>query len=141
MAMNPSVARGIDHSREARLGARAGGGGAGTIGCCVSVTSATTAAGWIVGLAILALIASGWRKPARATTDPSRALMPRRAARRGVPVEEYPTESYRRAPIWRRIWAALASSSLAVILGAVLATLVGYGAAWFVIRLSDMLRK
>lgn len=106
----------------------------------MNLTSATTAAGWIVGLAILALIAAGWRKPARATADPSRARLPHRA-KRGVPVEEVHTPSYRRTPIWVRIRAAAAGSVMAVILGAVTATLVGYGAALFVIRLTDMLRK
>jgi len=106
----------------------------------VNLTSATTAAGWIVGLAILALIAAGWRKPARATVDPSRARrLPR--AKQGVPVEELPTFTYRRNSLWVRLRAIAAGSVMAVILGAVAATLIGYGAALFVIRLTDMLRK
>lgn len=106
----------------------------------MSLTSVTTTAGWIVGLAVLALVATGWRKPARATADPSRALIPRRE-RHGVAIEEHPTERYRRPSLLVRVRAALSTGVLSIIIGAVVATLASYGAAWLVIRLTDMLRS
>jgi len=106
----------------------------------VNITEVTTAAGWIAGLAIVALIAAGWRKPARATADPARARRPQRAPL-GVPVAELEAPLSRRTPIWRRIWAIVAGSAMALVLGVVFATIIGYGAAWMVIRLSDLLRQ
>lgn len=47
-----------------------------------------------------------------------------------------------RPPRWyRRVWAAVASSVLAVWIGAVVATVIGFGLAFGVIELSEMLRK
>jgi ABC-type Fe3+ transport system permease subunit len=48
---------------------------------------------------------------------------------------------YRPAPWWKRVWAAVSGTALALLLGAVLATLIGFGAAWLVITLTDMLKK
>ncbi len=106
----------------------------------MNVTELTTAAGWIAGLAILALIASGWRKPARATADSARARLepgttvpPRLVERRAHLVE--------RTPLWRRVWAVVASGGLALWVGAVAATVIAFGGAWIVITLTDMLKK
>lgn len=117
-----------------------GTGAPGTICGCVGITDVTTAAGWIAGLAIVALIAAGWRKPARATADPARALRPSRAPV-GVPVEEAPTPLYRPASVWRRVWSLAAGSVIAVISGAVAATVLGFGFAYVVVTLSTMLKK
>ena len=47
----------------------------------------------------------------------------------------------RRTPLWRRIWAVVAGSTMALVVGAVTATLIGFGASWVVITLSHMLKK
>ena len=42
---------------------------------------------------------------------------------------------------WRRLWAIAASGALAVWVGAVVATIVGFGVAWLVITLTDLLKQ
>lgn len=115
------------------------GGGVGTISGCVSLTELTTASAWIAGLAIVALVATGWRKPARATVPVSRGK--RSTPRPGVPVEPVPTTPYRGTPLWRRVWAVLAASTLAMVTGTIVAILVAAGLAYTVITLTDMLRR
>jgi len=139
-ANTPATARGTLHHRLAREGGRTGESSARMLSDCVSITEVTTTAGWVAGLAIVALIATGWRKPARATADLARARRPLRAP--GVlEVIDRQGQPYR-APRWyRRVWAAVASSVLAVWIGAVVATLVGFGLAFAVIELSEMLRR
>ncbi len=98
----------------------------------------TTASAWIAGLAIVALIAAGWRKPARASAATAREG---RRSRPAVELSETEAELHRRSGLWRRLWAVAASGGLAVVIGAVLATLVSFGVAYTVIRLTDMLRR
>jgi hypothetical protein len=107
---------------------------------CVSITEVTTAAAWIVGLAIVALIATGWRKTARATADPARARRPHRAPA-GVEVTALPSPLATRTRWWKRLWSVLAGSVLAIWVGAVAATAIGFGVAWMVITLTSMLKK
>ena len=128
------------HQRCAFRGARGGAGLAATLNCCVGITDVTTAAGWIVGLAIVALIAAGWRKRARATADPARARLPSHAPV-GIPMEDVHAPLYRPASIWRRVWSLGAGRVIAVITGAVLATFLGFGMAYAVITLTEMLKK
>jgi hypothetical protein len=106
----------------------------------VSTRELTIATAWIAVLAIVALVAAGWRKPARATADPARALRPRRA-RVGLPVTEADVALHRRTQWWKKVWALFASSTMAVITGMIAATLIGFGASWMVITLSHMLKK
>lgn len=47
----------------------------------------------------------------------------------------------RRSPWWRRLWAIFASSVLAVWIGAVVATIIGFGTAALVITLTNMLKR
>jgi hypothetical protein len=98
----------------------------------VNVTELTTAAGWIAGLAILALIATGWRKPARATADPARE--PALLVEQKAPLAEH-------TPWWKRVWAVVASSALALWVAAIAATALAFGTAWIVITLTDMLKQ
>ncbi|MCE9620915.1 MAG: hypothetical protein K8R99_01070 [Actinomycetia bacterium] len=106
----------------------------------MNVTELTTAAGWIAGLAIVALIASGWRKPARATANPARARMQRGMPDRAAVVEEKaPLAEH--TPLWRRVWAVVASGGLALWVAAVTATVIAFGSAWIVITLTDMLKQ
>jgi len=44
-------------------------------------------------------------------------------------------------PLWRRLWAIVASSVLALSTAAIAATAIAFGAAWLVITLTDMLKK
>ncbi len=48
---------------------------------------------------------------------------------------------YRGTPLWRRIWAVLAASTLAMITGAIIAILLAAGIAYTVVTLTDMLRR
>jgi hypothetical protein len=48
---------------------------------------------------------------------------------------------YVRTPVWRRIWAVVASGGLAMVMGAVLATFVSAAIAYSVVTLTDMLRR
>jgi hypothetical protein len=89
---------------------------------------------------VLALIVVGWRKPARASIDPQRAR-PGTLLRAGTPEGRSRLEIYRPAPWWRRLWAVLAGSLLSLLLGAVAATLLAFGAAWTVITLTHMLKR
>jgi len=102
----------------------------------VNVTELTVAAGWIAGLAIVALIASGWRKPARAEANPARGRVGNQAPRVEIkaPLAE-PT------PLWRRVWSVVASGWLALWVAAITATVIAFGMAWIVITLTDMLKK
>ena len=104
------------------------------------MTELTTASAWIAGLAIVALIAAGWRKPARATPAFARV---RRGPRRptSVALLEDAAPLHRGTPWWRRLIAVLGSSVIGVVMGAVIATVAAFGVAWSVITLTTMLRQ
>jgi hypothetical protein len=107
----------------------------------MSVTEITTTAGWLVGLAIVACLAAGWRKPARATANPWRARGPFRPVV-GTQLDELRVPMInKRTPWWRRLFSLAMIPSMAVVLGAAVATIVGFGVAWVIITLSDMLRR
>jgi ABC-type nitrate/sulfonate/bicarbonate transport system permease component len=113
----------------------------------VSITDLTTRAGWIAGLAIVALVLAGWRKPARAQPRAPRSnafwdeTFAMRRPRIPYDVDEEHVPLYRRAGPIKRVWAALASSVLAVVTGAVLATVVAFATALLVTTLTDLLKK
>jgi nicotinamidase-related amidase len=116
-------------------------GGLSTVLFVVSVTDLTTQAGWMVGLAIVALLATGWRKTARAT-----AQTPRRepvVRKKWVPIgiAETTVSLYNRPNVIRRVWAVAASSAIAVVMGAVLAIVMAFGLAFAVITLTDLLKQ
>lgn len=46
-----------------------------------------------------------------------------------------------RTPVYKRVWAVLASGALAIWVGAVLATAIGFGVAYAVITLTQMLKR
>ena len=60
-----------------------------------------------------------------------------------MPVELADGEAYlhHRTSLARKISAAVASSALAMVIGAIIATVVAFGIAFTVIRLTDMLRQ
>ncbi len=95
----------------------------------------------MAGFAIVALVLVGWRKNARATPRvPRRAPIIRRP---WVPIgiAETTVPLYKRPGPLRRIWALVASSGIAVVMGAVLATITAFGLAYIVITLTDLLKQ
>lgn len=95
----------------------------------------------MLGLAIAALVLAGWRKNARATpSTPRRAPVIRRP---WVPigVAETTAPLYRRPGPIRRIWAIVAGSGLAVVIGALIAVVVSFGVAAIVITMTDLLKQ
>jgi ABC-type nitrate/sulfonate/bicarbonate transport system permease component len=106
----------------------------------VSIDDLTIRAAWIAGLAIVALLFAGWRKTARAQPrSPRNPLQPPRR----VPYSLYEVVAppYHPPGVLRRIWSAVASSGLAIVIGAVLATTVAFAVAYLVTTLTDLLRK
>ncbi|MEI8240819.1 MAG: hypothetical protein WCI22_15505 [Actinomycetota bacterium] len=106
----------------------------------MGITEITVAAGWIAGLAILALIATGWRKTARAAADSARGAG---AVGSTDPLDVVELDAPIDRPVspLRRIGAAAAGGALAIWMGAVIATLLGFGVAYGVITLTHMLKR
>jgi len=107
----------------------------------VSVTDLTTQAAWMAGLAILALVLAGWRKNARATAPTPRGQPILRRPWEPVPIAETTTSLYKRPGPLRRLWAAVAGSGLAIVIGAVLAIVIAFGTGYLVITLTDLLKQ
>jgi hypothetical protein len=105
----------------------------------LSVDGLTAQAAWIAGLAVVALVLAGWRKPARAKSRQPRGRWLRE--RRPIAVEHEPAPLYRRPGPIRRVGAAIASGGLAVVTGAIAATVVSCGVAWPVVRLTSLLKR
>ena len=107
----------------------------------VSVTDLTTQAGWMVALAMAALVATGWRKTARATARTPRREPVVRRKRVPIGIAETTVALYRRPNVVRRVWAVVASSGIAIVIGAVLAIVIAFGVAYAVITLTDLLKQ
>ena len=56
-------------------------------------------------------------------------------------VDSIAVRAYRRTPLWRRVWAVVAASTLTAITGAVVAIVVSAGLVFVVVTLTDMLRS
>ena len=132
-------------------GAPSGAGSTGSVDVGVSVTLAlsvagiTLRAGLIAGLAIVALLLTGWRKPARAEPRSPRGVVERGLVYKsgpapGVLVDQLDTPEYRRPGVVRRVLAAVASGGIAILFGAVAAIVVSFGIAMAVIWLTDLLK-
>lgn len=114
----------------------------------ISVASLTARAALIAGLAIVALLLAGWRKPARAEprshrvnefgTPPS-ARQLRRA--RGIPVEHHPVPLYRAPGPIRRVLALGASGAIGVLVGVLNAIVIAFTVALSVIWLTNLLGR
>jgi heme A synthase len=106
----------------------------------VSINEVTVRMAWLAGLAIVALVLAGWRKTARAQPKGPRspAATPRR-----VPFEvtHGVARPYQPAGVVRRVWAAIASSGLAIVIGVILATVTAFSLAWMVVTLTDLLKR
>jgi len=104
----------------------------------MSLTDFTTRAAWIAGLAMLALLCLGRRKTARAAPKIPRGSRPPRS---GFAVAEVAVPSYRRTPIWRRLWALTSTGFLTVLAGAMIAIVSAFAISWVVTTLSELLKK
>jgi hypothetical protein len=118
------------------------GGGTGVnVSSCVSINDLTIRMAWLAGLALLALLLAGWRKTARA--QPKRPRRVTDSPPRRVPhtVEAGVAPPYHAAGPLRRVWAVVASSGLALVIGAVLATVTAFSLAWAVTTLTELLKS
>ena len=61
--------------------------------------------------------------------------------RQPILVDHDPAPLYRRPGPIRRVLAALASGGLAIVTGAVAATVLAFGVAWTVVRLTSLLKR
>lgn len=95
----------------------------------------------MAGLAVVALILAGWRKTARPTAPTARRDPIVRRPWEPIGIAETTTSLYKRPSVLRRVWAAVASSGLAIVIGAVLAIVVAFGTAYLVITLTDLLKQ
>ena len=107
----------------------------------VSVTDFTTAAGWMAGLAIVALLFAGWRKTARATPRTPRAEPKLRRPRVPIGIAEATVPLYKAPNPLRRLWAAVASAGIGIVIGAASAIVIAFGTAYAVITLTDLLKS
>ncbi len=112
-----------------------------TMEVVVSVTDLTTAAGWMAGLAIAALVFAGWRKNARAIPRTPRAEPKVRRPRVPIGIAESTVPLYKAPNPLRRIWAAVASAGIGIVIGVVTAILIAFGSAYAVITLTDLLKS
>lgn len=114
----------------------------------ISVASLTARAALIAGLAIVALLLAGWRKPARAEPrshrvaefgTPPTARQLRRS--HGIPVEHHPVPLYRAPGPIRRVLALGASGAIAVLVGVLNAIVIAFAVALSVIWLTNLLER
>lgn len=95
----------------------------------------------MAALAIAALVFAGWRKNARAMPRTPRVEPKFRRPRVPIGIAEATVPLYKRPNIFRRVWAAVASAGIAVVIGAVLAIVIAFGSAYVVITLTDLLKS
>lgn len=95
----------------------------------------------MAGLAMLALALAGWRKNARATARSPRGEPILRRNWVPVDVAETTTTLDKRSGLLRRVWAAVAGTGLAVVIGAVIAVVVAFGTGYLVITLTGLLKQ
>lgn len=108
----------------------------------LSVEVLTVAAAWIAGLAIVALVFTGWRQPARAQPRTRRgATGTAGAIGAAVEVDHEPGEVYRRPGPLRRLLAAAAGLGITIVTGAVVAIVLAFALALTVIRLTGLLGR
>jgi hypothetical protein len=151
---NPATTvNGIAHQRWRRDGSRNPScpRSTGSVVSCVSVTLAlsvdglTTKAAIIAGLAIAALLLTGWRKPARAEPQSPREVAkrvgPARHDQHGVLVEHFDAPSYRRPGPIRRTLALIASGGIGILTGVIGAIVISFAIALGVIWMTNLLQR
>jgi hypothetical protein len=107
----------------------------------VSITDFTVHAGWMLGLALVALVLAGWRKNARAVPRVPRSEPIIRRKWVPIGIAETTVPLFKRPGPIRRIWAVLAGTGIAIVIGAVLATTIAFGLAYVVTTLTDLLKQ
>jgi hypothetical protein len=105
----------------------------------LSVDGLTVRAAFIVVLAIVALLLTGWRKPARAESRSPRGLVRRDVS--GITVEHHDAPTYRRPGPVRRLLALAASGGIGVLTGVLAAIMVAFSIAFAVIWLTNLLQR
>ena len=123
--------------------------GGGSVDVRVSVTLAlsveglTIRAALILGLAIAALLLTGWRKPARAEARSPRGVVGTAGSRPtvGVTVDHTDAPRYRRPGVIRRVFALAASSGIGVLTGIVTAIVFSFAIAIAVIWMTNLLER
>ena len=107
----------------------------------MSVTDLTTAAGWMAGLAIAALVFAGWRKTARAVPRTPRAEPKLQRPRVPIGIAEATVPLYKPPNPIRRLVSGVASAGLGVVIGVVSAIVIAFGTAYVVVTLTDLLKS
>lgn len=90
---------------------------------------------------MLALVLAGWRKNARATTQTLRSIPGIRRPSEPITIAETTTSLYKRPSVARRVVAVVTGSGIAIVIGAVIAIVIAFGTGFFVITLTDLLKK
>jgi len=106
----------------------------------VSVNDLTIRAAVIAGLAIVALVLTGWRKTARATPKTSRGAT---AGPRVVPliVDRRVTPPYRPPNPAKRLMALMSSGGISLVVAAVIATVTALAIAVVVTTMTNLLKQ
>lgn len=102
----------------------------------ISVSALTFRAALIGGLAIVALLIVGWRKPARAEPRSPRW---RQKTVPGIVVDHRPTHLHRRPGLAHRLASLATSGALAVLTGVLIGIIVSFAIAAAVTYLTDLL--
>jgi hypothetical protein len=105
----------------------------------ISVDGLTIRVAFVAGLAMAALLLTGWRKPARA--EPRSPRGPLRRDPGGFPVEHHDAPLYRRPGIVRRVLAAIASGGIGILTGVIAAIVTSFAIAAAVIWMTNLLER
>lgn len=105
----------------------------------LSVEALTVRVALIAALAIVALLLTAWRKPARAESRSPRGVL--RRPSHGVLVEHVDAPLYKRPGPIRRILALAASGGIGILTGVLSAIVIAFAIAWAVIWMSGLLQR
>jgi hypothetical protein len=105
----------------------------------LSVDGLTVRAAFVAGLALVALLLTGWRKPARA--EPRTPRTGPSSASGGFVVDHVDTPLYRRPGIVRRILAAATSGGIGILVGILTAIVIAFGISFAVIWMTNLLQR
>jgi len=105
----------------------------------LSVEALTVRVALIAALAIVALLLTAWRKPARAESRSPRGGL--RRPSHGVLVEHVDAPLYKRPGPIRRILALAASGGIGILTGVLSAIVIAFAVAWAVIWMSGLLQR
>lgn len=112
-----------------------------TLSVAVSLTDLTTHAAWIAGLAMVALVLTGWRKNARASVRIPRGEPLLRRPWTPIDVAEAAVPLHSQPGLLRRLWSVVAGSVLAMVIGAVTAITIAFGVGYVMITLTRILKS